>query len=211
MQDRADAGALLGSTQLDGRDGAQSRATTAAIFVAGLTAILARNFLLQSQTDTPVQASNEDTTKVLVASQNLPMGRILEFGDLSWQSWPENNMNANYLLEETTTIEEMVGQVVRYGVTAGEPVTELRVVGPGERGFLAAVVAPGMRAVTVSVDRQTGLAGFVFPGDRVDLILTQTLDVDTSDPTDNRKTEHQASVTVLQNVRVLDWPDPRRY
>jgi len=175
----------------------------AAIFVAGLTAILARNFLLQSQTDAPIQAASQETTRVLVASQNLPMGRILEFGDLSWQDWPENNMNSNYLLEETTTIEELVGKVVRYGVTAGEPVTELRVVGPGERGFLAAVVAPGMRAVTVSVDRQTGLAGFVFPGDRVDLILTHTLKVEKIDPNDKSKEEHQASTTVLQNVRVL--------
>ncbi len=49
------------------------------------------------------------------------------------------------------------------------------VVKPGERGFLAAVLEPGMRAISVPVDEAAGNAGLIFPGDRVDLILTQTL------------------------------------
>ena len=54
----------------------------------------------------------------------------------------------------------------------GEPITEGRLVRPGDRGFMAAVLTPGYRAVTVPVTVTSGLAGFVFPGDRVDLLLT---------------------------------------
>ena len=79
---------------------------------------------------------------------------------------------------------------------AGEPVTLRKLVGPGERGFLAAALAPGMRAVTVPVNQTTGIAGFIFPGDRVDMLLTHLV-------VDARGSERQASETVLYNVRVL--------
>ena len=67
---------------------------------------------------------------------------------------------------------------------------------PGDRGFLAAALGPGMRAVTVPVSAKTGVAGFVFPGDRVDLVLTQTVTGDDGQPL-------KAAETVLRNLRVL--------
>jgi Flp pilus assembly protein CpaB len=70
------------------------------------------------------------------------------------------------------SIESLVGTVVRNAVTAGQPLTQGSIVKPGDRGFLAAALGPGMRAVTVPVSALTGVAGFVFPGDRVDLVLT---------------------------------------
>ena len=57
--------------------------------------------------------------------------------------------------------------------TAGQPLTQGSVIKPGERGFLAAALGPGMRAVTVPVSATSGVAGFVFPGDQVDLVLTR--------------------------------------
>ncbi len=90
------------------------------------------------------------------------------------------------------------GTVVRTGVASGEPVTNERVVKSGERGFLAAVLSPGKRAVSVPVTATTGIAGFIFPGDRVDLILTHAIDKKGEDDRTRR-----ASETVLTDVRVL--------
>jgi pilus assembly protein CpaB len=92
---------------------------------------------------------------------------------------------------------DLVGAVVRSRITAGQPITFDQVVRPGERGFMAAVLTPGNRAVTVNVNASTGIAGFIFPGDRVDLILTMTIQ-----PLDGGAGRH-VSETILRNVRVV--------
>jgi pilus assembly protein CpaB len=87
--------------------------------------------------------------------------------------------------------------VVRYAITAGQPITQGALVKPGDRGFLAAALGPGMRAVTVRMDPATGVAGFVFPGDRVDLVLTQDV------PGGGDGPPLKASETIVRNLRVL--------
>ncbi|MBD0324768.1 MAG: Flp pilus assembly protein CpaB, partial [Aldersonia sp.] len=87
--------------------------------------------------------------------------------------------------------------VVRYPITAGQPLTHGALVGPNDRGFLAAALGPGMRAVTVPVNVSTGVAGFVFPGDRVDLVLTQDVRGGGDGP------PLKVSETIVRNVRVL--------
>jgi pilus assembly protein CpaB len=184
----------------------------AALVVAVGAAFLARFYLLGSQPETPELVARQDVVKIVVAANNLPMGHIIELGDVSWQDWPSDNINANYMQEESYTLQGLEGSVIRYGITAGEPLTTLQTVSPGERGFLAAILKPGMRAITIPVARTTGLAGFVFPGDRVDLILTQRLEVESlssiignasGGENDQAEEEHEASITFLRNVRVL--------
>ena len=68
---------------------------------------------------------------------------------------------------------------------------------PGERGFLAAALGAGMRAVTVPVSAQSSVAGFIFPGDRVDLVLTQTV------PGGGDGEPLKVSETIMRNLRVL--------
>lgn len=166
----------------------------AAIVVAGGTAFLVRQFLLGSGPDEEVV--QQETTEILVAAKNIPMGHLVEPGDLIWTGWPNDGLHANYLNQENTAIDDLNGFVVRFGITGGEPVTRGRVVGPGEKGFLAAVLGSGMRAVTVPVNRTSGIAGFVFPGDRVDVILTQSAK-------DKSGADHLVGETVLKNIRVL--------
>jgi pilus assembly protein CpaB len=85
---------------------------------------------------------------------------------------------------------------VRFPVTAGQPLTQGALVAPGDRGFLAAALGPGMRAITVPVSAKTGVGGFVFPGDRVDLVLTQEVQ-------SAGAAQLKTSETILRNIRVL--------
>ena len=77
-------------------------------------------------------------------------------------------------------------------IEANEPVLAVKITGPGQRATLSALVGPGMKAVTIRVNDVEGVGGFVLPGDRVDVVLTRTID------------KGQAtSEVVLQNTRVL--------
>jgi pilus assembly protein CpaB len=88
--------------------------------------------------------------------------------------------------------------MVRHSLGAAEIIRRTDVLHPGDHGFLAAVLDPGMRAVTVGVDAVTGSAGLIWPGDRVDLILTQTIG-DTAVPMGRRV----AAESVLSDARVI--------
>ncbi|HYG87406.1 MAG TPA: Flp pilus assembly protein CpaB [Azospirillum sp.] len=171
-----------------------------ALIIAGATVQMTR-MLIDRPAPAPAGAPAPEkpkTLRVLVASSDLPVGTLLQPSHLRWRAWPDDDGVAKtYMVEGKRTIEEFNGAVVRQGLRAGEPVTEGRMVKPGDRGFLAAVLTPGHRAVTVAVNGVSGIAGFIFPGDRVDLILTQTI----KDP--GLDTNRRASETVLSDVRVL--------
>lgn len=112
---------------------------------------------------------------VLVAARDLATGSFIRPEDMRWQVWPEGQMADNYLLKDKDTPESLSGAVVKLRIAAGEPVTGNRVIKPGDRGFLAAVLSPGMRAVSVAVTPISGVSGLVFPGDHVDMILSHQL------------------------------------
>src|SRR4029453_6613498 len=118
---------------------------------------------------------------------------------LTYQPWPTEMMQSAYYTEgqPDSDMSKLLGTVVRYPITAGQPVTRGALVGPQDRGFLAAALGPGMRAVTVPVNASTGVAGFVFPGDHVDIVLTQSVEGGGDGP------ELKASETIVRNVRVL--------
>lgn len=144
----------------------------------------------------PAQSTAAPAVQVLVAKQPLPAGTILKPEHLRWQAWPAEASTEGYFTGAAATSEQMAGAVVRTGLGAGEPLTSSRVVQPGDRSFLAAVLTPGYRAVTVNVSASTGVAGFVFPGDRVDLILTRVGE-------GGGAQKRAVSETVLSDVRVV--------
>ncbi len=133
--------------------------------------------------------------KVLVAQRALPPGTIIAADSLSFQPWPADMVKDAYFIEGEADMAKLIGTVVRFAVTAGEPVTQGALVSPQDRGFLAAALTPGMRAITVPVSLQTGVAGFIFPGDRVDMMLTQGVA--------GAESTLQVSETILRNLRVL--------
>lgn len=174
-----------------------------ALFVAGITAFFARTLIAGSSAPqaaamgAPLAPVPVTGPEVLVATRALPVGTILDATALKFQPWPAELVDGAYYLKDGTDLAKLMGTVVRNPVTAGQPVTKGALVSPGDRGFLAAALGPGMRAVTVSVSNQAAVAGFVFPGDRIDLVLTQTV----AGGGDGQPLK--VSETIMRNVRVL--------
>src|SRR5688572_18527531 len=136
--------------------------------------------------------------KVLVAKRALPVGTIITADAVGYQLWPQEMVQDAYFIDGEADMTKLLGTVVRDGLTAGAPVTQGSLVSPGDRGFLAAALSPGMRAITVPVSAKTGVGGFVFPGDRVDMLLTQTVSGGGDGDGTLKTTE-----TILRNLRVL--------
>lgn len=141
-------------------------------------------------------------TMVLVAKADLPTGSFIKPEHLRWQPWPDDNVAPTYVRQDRRQLEEFVGSVVRARIAAGEPITDGRVVKPNDRGFMAAVLTPGMRAISVSINPTSGISGFVLPGDRVDLILTHSLKSEREGGGGGQGDRH-ASETILGDLRVL--------
>lgn len=150
-----------------------------AILLAIGTVYIARSWLA-SQRVPIVQEQpkpQQQGISVLVAAHDLATGSFIRPEDLRWQAWPEGQIADNYLLKDKDQPESLSGAVVKLRIAAGEPVTSNRVIKPGDRGFLAAVLSPGMRAVSVPVTPTTEISGLVFPGDHVDLILAHQVKI----------------------------------
>jgi pilus assembly protein CpaB len=138
---------------------------------------------------------------ILVATRQLPVGTIIGPEAFRFQPWPKELVEKAYFLKDGTDANTLVGTVVRYPITAGQPLTQGALVHPNDRGFLAAALGPGMRAVTVKVSQEQGVAGFVFPGDRVDVLLAQEITVPAGTSYPDRQIH--AAETIVRNVRVL--------
>jgi pilus assembly protein CpaB len=168
-----------------------------ALVIAIGTALAARSMFAGASAPQAQAATAVPTgPKVLVAKRALPLGTIITADAVGYQLWPKEMVQDAYFVDGEADMKKLLGTVVRNAITAGEPVTQGSLVSPGDRGFLAAALAPGMRAITVSVSEKTGVGGFVFPGDHIDLMLTQTIN----------GTEGQnlnTPETILRNLRVL--------
>lgn len=138
------------------------------------------------------------TAKVLVAARTLRAGALLKPDDLTTKEFAPDAVPVGASLDTSATRAELLGAMLRRTVVVGDVLLPPQVMRAGDRGFLAAVLDPGMRATTVGVDAVTGTAGLIWPGDHVDLILTETLD-EPGAPLGRRI----AGETVLHNVRVI--------
>ena len=169
-----------------------------ALVFAVFSAVMAKNMFAGAGARQAQAAPVPTGPKILVARKALPVGTIIDAESLSYQPWPKELIETAYYVDgQGADAKSLVGTVVRFAITAGQPVTRGALVGPQDRGFLAAALGSGMRAVTIPVNATTGVAGFVFPGDHVDIVLTQ--DVKGGGDGDPLK----VSETIVRNVRVL--------
>ncbi len=137
--------------------------------------------------------------KVLVAAKALRPGSLMKADDITVREVDEDKLPTGYIADETSARRSFTGAMVRRTLAVGDVIATTEVLRPGDHGFLAAVLRPGFRAVTVAVDAVSGTAGLIWPGDRVDLILTQQMD-DLAAAQPGRKI---AAETVQRDVRVI--------
>jgi pilus assembly protein CpaB len=174
-----------------------------ALLLAGGTAMLMRSWL--AQRNAPVAAAPAPAPapqkSILVARVAIARGHLLKPTDIAARPWPESALAGDYLLAGGGREKSLLGSVAREPFVAGEPLIKAKIVSPGDRGFLAAVLRPGMRAVSVAVDQTSDVSGFIMPGDRVDLLITLPLPHAASAAGSGY--QHKAAQTVLRNLRVI--------
>jgi pilus assembly protein CpaB len=160
-----------------------------------------------------------DTTtgdEILVAAAALPQGTLLRAKDVIWRQ-VSNAANADHFVHPATAAgypnterdqqvrSEVYGAALRTGVEADEPISRGVIVKPGDRDFLRVVLLPGARAIAIPVATSGASTGILYPGDHVDVVLTQTF------KNDPPLTRRSVGETVVENLRVLaiDAADPK--
>ena len=156
-------------------------------------------------------ATKENMAQILVAASDLKVGKELAEGDLRWQEWPEGNLFAGAVIreDEQTPEEALKGRLGRT-LTKDEPVLKNVILKETKSNFVAASLREGERAMSLKVDAESMVAGFISPGDFVDVILTYRQDIKLKGEDDPRIQEmvdmnidEYATETVLENIRVL--------
>jgi pilus assembly protein CpaB len=162
-----------------------------AVFFGGVAAYMASGWLkAKSLKANQVALQKVQVTPVVVATKDIPPGNVLDATVLKVTDWPKDNQIAG----TSEDIEKLKGRVLRYPLVAGEVVLESKLAPKGSPGGLAGIIQNDKRAVTVKVDEASGVAGFVNPGNRVDVVLTLEKNEFKNDP---------VSQVVLQNILVL--------
>src|SRR5262249_13001668 len=121
---------------------------------------------------------------------------------VTWQPWPIEAVKPSYIVLGASEVPDVAGYVARVPVAPGEPLSDSKMVAPGDRGSMSAVLRPGMRAVSVTIAPETAASGLIMPGDTVDVLFASP--VPALDP-DGRvsATERAAAQTLLHNIHVL--------
>lgn len=170
--------------------------------VAAIGALfLIRGMNAQRATPTSTEAQPIAGEQVLVAARDIPQGASLAPGDIAVRLFPQESVTPSFVRvsQQPSAQAEYVGAVTRRAFTAGEPITLTSVLQPEGRGFMAAQLEPGYRAVAVEIKDQTAAGGFIGVNDRVDVIMTQRVQV-----RDGAGANEQVrSDIVLQDVRIL--------
>lgn len=172
----------------------------AAALIAGVTAFAVRNRI--SGTPEVAAGPAPSAERVLVARGDIAHGMFVQAArDLDWVALPPTLIREHHIRESAANIAEFDGAVARRAIQAGEPLTRVLLVKPSDGGFMPAVLEAGKRAVTISVTNISGNAGFVFPGDRVDLILTHKVPI--AEMPGGAEKDAIVSETFVEDVRVL--------
>lgn len=165
--------------------------------VAVLAGGLAFFLLMRGERPTPQQAAavevtQEAKTQVLVAKVAIGMGEHLTPDALEWQDWPVGAIRSEYVTISAMpdAPAQLTDAVARFEFFPGEPIREAKLVRT-DQGYLSAVLAKGMRGVSVPVDASSSAGGFIVPNDHVDVILTES------------GADGETSKAILSNVRIL--------
>lgn len=167
-----------------------------AVLIAALAAVVVFGYSILNQGHKAPVAVAPSTEQVLVAAVPLSGGALIQPTSISSATVAIGNAPASAITDTPQNRAALTGAMVKSPIAQGGVITNDGVIHPGDHGFLAAVLEPGMRAVTVAVDNVTGADGLIWPGDRVDVLLTQ----DIAGAPDAKSI---AAEVVLSDVRVI--------
>jgi pilus assembly protein CpaB len=176
-----------------------------ALLATGGVALIAEKMIRGAAEDAAAREKSVPAhVDVLVAARGVPQGRILTDADLRWDPWPKETAESTHVILRIADKDiraHLPGSATRRSLIAGEPITAAAVFNPGDgSGFMSQMIAPGKKAVGVTVTAASTASGFILPGDLVDVILT--IDLQKAEvvlPSGGRF----ASQTILRSVKVL--------
>jgi pilus assembly protein CpaB len=160
-----------------------------AVILGGLAAFLARSWLQSHSTGTDAQK----TVPILVATDTLAFGAPIGAKDVREVAWPAQ-LSPEGAFANFAELTKSGRRITLSPFVRDEPIIASKVSAPDQRASLSTLIEKGKRAVTVAVDDVRGVAGFIFPGDFVDVVLTRT---------DNSAGPQNFSAVILQHVKVL--------
>lgn len=172
------------------------------LIVGGILALVAIGgltyYLRSTQNPAASSGPNIDVGNVVVAASELPFGTHVSRDQLTVVAWPTSSMPADafHSVEEVFAGSQGFDRIVLKPIDKGEPLLKSRISGFGAKATLSRQVPVGMRAVSIRVDDVSGVAGFILPGDRVDVMLTRRLEATTPDSS-------LVTDVILQNILVL--------
>jgi pilus assembly protein CpaB len=162
--------------------------------------VLAFVWLRASSSDAETKAVVvEPAVAILVAARPLPVGTLLRVQDLTWSDVPAAAATSANFVRGKASEADFAGSVTRVPLHEHEALVADAFVKPGDRDFLVAALAPGYRAVSIGVDAAQSGSGLMLPGDRVDVVLTQTFNV--QGPSDPGR--RSVGETVLHDLRII--------
>lgn len=150
-----------------------------------IAALTARSIILSQSV-----VSEGAKTTIVIASQTLPFGTVLTKENLREVEWSAPVVPEGAFGSVVDMLKDGE-RVTLASIARSQPVLAAHITRPGQKASLSALIGPGMRAVTIRVDDVRGVAGFIMPGDRVDVVLTRT------------EEKHSFTDLLLQNVKVL--------
>ncbi|HQT46275.1 MAG: Flp pilus assembly protein CpaB [Acidocella sp. 20-63-7] len=164
--------------------------------IVALIAVSIFGYSLLNQSKQQQVVAPPPTTLVLVAATQLQAGSLIQPAGIASTPVLANAVPAGSLVDTPEDRSLLIGSMVRTSISQGAPILDGEVIHPGDHGFLSAVLSPGMRAVTIGVDNITGADGLIWPGDNVDVLLTESIPGAPAD-------KSIASEVVLSNIRVI--------
>lgn len=170
----------------------------------GISAALLSKIWLQAQVPQPqaaVAAPKVDMGTVVIAARSLRFGNRLAQRSLREVEWPNKAIPEGAFRKITDIVNGKDRRVVLSAIEENEPVLGWKITGPGQRASLSALIGDGKKAVTIRVNDVLGVAGFVLPGERVDVLLTRTETHDAGKEVPIQK--NTFTDVLLHNVRVL--------
>ena len=183
-----------------------------ALGAAVLTAFLATRFLASVQQQQPTQATPEvavgGVEDVLVAARDIKPGDVLVDSDMRWEQWPKSVVDQRFVVKSAAGDDPLANfrdTMARRAIMLGEPLSNASIVKRGDAGVTSAVLAPGMRSVTIDVSPRTGAAGLILPNDHVDVFMVSNVRDLAGVPEDVGRDllSQVAAEAVLRDIKVI--------